>query len=207
MNSLKLIVANREAGKTTFLLNEFEKRLEEEKTIFVLDSATEHEDKSLIKKIEKKYNVITYNVTNPEEVILNSGFTTFLDNFENSFPTNKIKDAKNKIICFDLAHFLERAHEALEEENNLEKYNYLRNLYRFLSLQIIFVIILLNNYGIINNVSILMDEIELPIFDFEIIPKNNMEIIAAVHPENSFGTFYKRFKKINLKPFKKDVGK
>ena len=43
--------------------------------------------------------------------------------------------------------------------------------------------------------------------DFEIIPKNNMEIIAAVHPENSFGTFYKRFKKINLKPFKKDVGK
>lgn len=53
MNSLKLIVANREAGKTTFLLNEFEKRLERRKTIFVLDSATEHEDKSLIKKIEK----------------------------------------------------------------------------------------------------------------------------------------------------------
>ncbi|NLA33439.1 MAG: hypothetical protein GX861_01045 [Tenericutes bacterium] len=49
-----------------------------------------------------------------------------------------------------------------------------------------------------------MDEIEFPIVDYDIsIFQKNIDFIAAVHPENAFGTFYQSFDKIKFKTYQK----
>ena len=79
----KIIVEGRNVGKTTFLLSEIERKKSENYGIIVLDSATEHEDKSLIKKVEKMYDDVVVFIPNEvNDIILDKiSINEFVQNF------------------------------------------------------------------------------------------------------------------------------
>lgn len=56
MNKVYLVIGERNSGKTTFLHNIVDSYLKYGKKVLVIDSATEHESKSLIIKLKLKYN-------------------------------------------------------------------------------------------------------------------------------------------------------
>ncbi len=206
MKKNQLIVDSRETGKTTYLFNEIHRLVKEGNNIIILDSATEHQDKSLLKKVINYYNnAIIIDVKEEKSVALREvTVQDFIKNFTNYFPFNEIFSNKDKIICFDLSHFLEKGHAILDETKNIEKYNYYRNLYNLISQQIALSLILMEKLSIIRNSIVVMDEIEFPIVDYDIsIFQKNIDFIAAVHPENAFGTFYQSFDKIKFKTYQK----
>ncbi len=206
MKNNQLIVNGRETGKTIYLFNEIDRLVKEENNIFVLDSATEHLDKSLLKKVINHFdNVITFGINEEKLVVLKQMLIQdFITNFMNYFPFDEIVNNKGKIICFDLSYFLEKGHDIFDETKDIEKYNYYRNLYNLISQQIALSLILMERYGIIRNSIVVMDEIEFPIVDYDIsIFQGNLSFIASIHPENAFGTFYQSFDKIKFKSYQK----
>lgn len=206
MTSNQLIVDDRNTGKTTYLFSKVEELIREGATIFILDSATDHEDKSLLKKVYKKYqNSVIIDMKNSQEVVIDKiGFYDFVKNFMNYFPFKDVVTNKNKIICFDLSYFLEKGHDIYDETNSIEMYNYYRQIYNSLSQQIIVNLILMEKFGIISNSTVVMDEIEFPIVDYDIsLSQGDLSFLASVHPENSFGTFYQSFEKIEFISYEK----
>lgn len=201
----QLLVNKRETGKTTYLLLEVDRLLQEGCNIIILDSATEHENKSLLKKVMSKYEeAILLDVKDPSFITIQNGVENFVTNIKNEYPFSEIKQFKDKIICFDLSYFLEKGHEYLEEQNNKKLYKYYRNLYNNYAEQVITTLIILDYYNMITNTVVLMDEIELPIVDYDIsIFQRNLKFIAAIHPENDFGSFYKSFKRAPFKQYKR----
>lgn len=201
----RFVVDGRNVGKTTFLLSEIEKNMSENSRIIVLDSATEHEDKSLLKKVEKKYDdVVVFSPNDINDIVLNCiNIDEFIQNFSSYYPYDEIVKNKNKLICFDLSYFLEFAHTIYDETNNEELYKYYRSCYNFLSEQIVLVIILMKKYDIIDTNLVVMDELEFPITTYDISCfQENISFLASVHPENSFGSFYKSFEPADFKPYK-----
>ena len=170
MNNNQLIVESQETGKTTYLFNEIERLISEGFGIIILDSATEHEDKSLLKKVVQKYNnVSVIDMRDEKQIVLDEwNVNGFIDNFMKYFPFHDVLKNKNKIICFDLSYFLEKGHDVFDETNDKELYTYYRNLYNRLANQIVVTLILMEKYGIIKNRFIVMDEIEFPITDYDI---------------------------------------
>lgn len=209
MNKKLLIIAERNTGKTTYLYKKILKLYKEGKNIIVLDSATEHEEKSLLRKICNVCNdTVVINMCDYKNVIIDEiDIQSFKNNYVNYFPYSEIIYNKNKIICFDLSYFLEKGHDEYEKNNSIKSYNYYRKLYNCLSQQIIVMLILMDYNDNIENTVVVMDEIELPTVSYSIsLSQKNLSFIAAVHPENAFGTFYSCFKKMNFIPFKgKDV--
>lgn len=108
----KVIIEGREYGKTTYLFNELMKAKENGLGIYVLDSATEHADKSLIRKVEKTYeNVVTIDERDKNKIVLNDiEIEEFVDNYKEFFPFREIIDNRKNILCFDLSYFLEKGH-------------------------------------------------------------------------------------------------
>ena len=206
MNNNEIIVDKRNVGKTTFLYNEITKSYNKYNFI-VLDSATDHVDKSLLRKLVSTYNdaVVIY-TENPSQIILsNMKLEEYKKIYKNYFPFCEITANMNKVMCFDLSYFLEKAYEELENNNSIELYNYYRKKYNDLSQQIITCILLMNNEGLLNNIHVVMDEIELPIVDYNLSElQNNITFLASVHPENSFGTFYQNFSRARFKPYIKE---
>lgn len=201
----RFVVDGRNVGKTTFLLSEIEKNMSENSRIIVLDSATEHEDKSLLKKVEKKYDdVVVFSPNDINDIVLNHiNIDEFIQNFSSYYPYDEIVKNKNKLICFDLSYFLEFAHTIYDETNNEELYKYYRSCYNFLSEQIVLVIILMKKYDIIDTNLVVMDELEFPITTYDISCfQENISFLASVHPENSFGSFYKSFEPADFKSYK-----
>ena len=193
-----LIVDKRDVGKTTYLYNQVSKLINQDKQIFILDSATEHADKSLLKKVENNFsNTVTFYIDNKNDII---DYFCNIDDFKRkSFNSNlfrQIIDNLGNIICFDLSYFLECGYDYKEY------FKYYRNLYNLLSQQIVLLLILMDKYDIIHNSSVIMDEIEFPIsnIDFNSLQKN-IEFLASVHPENAFGTFYSSFDKLDSKVY------
>ena len=201
----QLVVNEREVGKTTYLLSEVDRLLQDGCNIVIMDSATEHEDKSLLKKVMKKYdNTIIFDVRDPSLITIQNGIENFISNIENEFPFSEVKKEKGKIICFDLSYFLERGYEFLEEQNNQELYDYYRKLYNDYAEQVMVTLIMMDSCGIISNTVVLMDEVEFPIVDYDICAyQRNLSFIGAVHSENGFGTFYRSFGKAPFKAFKR----
>lgn len=193
-----LIVDGREVGKTTYLYNQVLKLKNQGKQIFILDSATEHADKSLLRKVESNFsNSVTFCIDNKDDIIEN--FCNIDEFIRTSFNSNLFRQITNNlgnIICFDLSYFLERGYDYQEY------FQYYRNLYNLLSQQIVLLLILMDKYDIIHNSSVIMDEIEFPIsdIDFNSLQKN-IEFLASVHPENAFGTFYSSFDKLDSKVY------
>ena len=201
----KFVVDGRNVGKTTFLLSEIEKNMSKNSRIIVLDSATEHEDKSLLKKVEKKYDdAVVFSPNDINDIVLNRiNIDEFIQNFSSYYPYDEIVKNKNKLICFDLSYFLEFAHTIYDETNNEELYKYYRSCYNFLSEQIVLVIILMKKYDIIDTNLVVMDELEFPITTYDISCfQENISFLASVHPENSFGSFYKSFEPADFKTYK-----
>lgn len=202
----RIIIEPREYGKTTYLFNEFIKAEKNGKNLYIMDSATDHENKSLIRKIEGKYSdVITIDERDQEKVVLHKiGINKFIKDFQLFFPFPEIMENQGKILCFDLSYFLEKGHQSLEDNNDLDLYRYYRNIYNFLSEQIALSLILSESLEVINDAMVLTDEIEFPITDYNIQKyQKNIEFLSSVHPENSFGTFYNSFERIKIKQYKK----
>lgn len=206
MNNNQLIVNERETGKTTYLFNEIGRLISEGFGIVVLDSATEHEDKSLIKKIINKYDSsIIINMHDESQVVLeNINTKDFIDNFMDYFPFNDVVKNRDKIICFDLSYFLEKAYKVFDETNDKKSYYYYRRLYNMLAQQIALALILMEKHKIIEKKFVIMDEIEFPIINHDISKlQNNLDFIASVHFENAFGTFYESFDIMKFKVYSK----
>ena len=209
MKEKQLIVESQRTGKTTYLFNEFNRLISENAGIIILDSATEHPDKSLLQKVirENKDSVVI-DMRDEEEVILGKiSINEFILNFTDYFPYNDVIKNKNKIICFDLSFFLEKGHEIFETIGDIEQYIHYRTLYNNLAQQIVVTLILMEKYGIIKDKNIIMDEIEFPITNYDINNiSSHLKFLASVHPENAFGTFYEGFEKIKFKTYKKRKG-
>lgn len=206
MNNNQLIVNERETGKTTYLFNEIGRLISEGFGIVVLDSATEHEDKSLIKKIINKYDSsIIINMHDESQVVLeNINTKDFIDNFMDYFPFTDVVKNRDKIICFDLSYFLEKAYKVFDETNDKKSYYYYRRLYNMLAQQIALALILMEKHKIIEKKFVIMDEIEFPIINHDISKlQNNLDFIASVHFENAFGTFYESFDIMKFKVYSK----
>lgn len=206
MRNNQLIIENREAGKTTYLFDEINRSVSQGFGIILLDSVTQHEDKSLLKKVTKEYdNTVTIDVQNENKVVLGKmPVDDFIKNFMNHFPFSDVIKNKEKIICFDLSYFLEKGHAAFENYNDRDLYEYYRNLYNNLSLQIALSLILMEKYDIIKNKLIVMDEIEFPVTNYNISQlQQNLNFIASIHPENAFGTFYESFDRIEFQVYRK----
>ncbi len=206
MKNNQLLVESRNTGKTTYLFNEIGKLVSDGFGIIVLDSATEHEDKSLLKKVINNYtDSVIIDMRDEKQVVLgNITIKDFIKGFMNYFPFNDIVKNKDKIICFDLSFFLEKGHEVYEKTNDIKQYCHYRNLYNNLSQQIVLSLILMEKCSIIKNKIVVMDEIEFPVIDYNISNlQNNLKFLAAVHPENAFGTFYVIFDKIKFKIYQK----
>ena len=203
--SNKILIGDREIGKTTYLFNEI-KKLQDDNFI-ILDSATEHEDKSLLKMVVRDFSnskiIFTQNIN--DVVLNNMDINTFVKNYYNYFPYKDIVSNINCNLCFDLSYFLEKGHDIFDETSDLQLYKYYRNIYNLLAEQIIISIILCKRYGIIKSNKVFMDEIVLPITNYKLENlQGNIDFIAAVHPENAFGTFYKSFDTLNFKSYKRE---
>ncbi|MEG2601222.1 MAG: hypothetical protein RSA15_05870 [Bacilli bacterium] len=201
MQNNQLIVEKQETGKTTYLFNEIERLISEGFEIIILDSATEHGQKSLLRKVVATHNnSVVIDMRNKEQIVLgNININDFISNFMDNFPFNEVIKNKNKIICFDLSYFLEKGHDIFEETNDRQLYSYYRNLYNNLAQQITLTLILMEKYGIIKDRFIVMDEIEFPITNYDISElQSNINFLASVHPENAFGTFYESFDKFKF---------
>ena len=206
MQNNQIIVDGRNTGKTTYLLTEIDRLHQEGVNIIVMDSATEHEEKSLLKKTCNNINEsIVIDMQNPNSIVKDKvGIQHFVKNFMNYFPYAEVVKNRNKTICFDLSYFLEKAHDEYDRTNSIELYNYYRSLYNNLSQQIAVSLILMEKYGIINNIIVVMDEIEFPIVNYDIsLLQKDLSFIASVHPENSFGTLYTAFDKLKFIPYRK----
>ena len=196
MQNNQIIVDGRDTGKTTYLLTEINRLYQEGVNIVVMDSATEHEEKSLLKK--------TCNNINESVVIDKVGIQYFVENFMNYFPFAEVVKNRNKTICFDLSYFLEKGHDEYDRTNSIELYNYYRSLYNNLSQQIAVSLILMEKYGIINNTVVVMDEIEFPIVNYDIsLLQRDLSFIASVHPEHAFGPFYTAFDTLKFISYRK----
>ena len=147
----KVIIDEREVGKTTYLFNEIERLKNENQNIVVLDSATDHPTKSLLKKVISNYqNSIAIEFNKKENIFLNeNNYQEYINNFDKIFPYNEIANNKEKIICFDLSYFLEMGHDVYDESNDINLYNYYRKLYNYSALQVAFSLILMEKYDII----------------------------------------------------------
>lgn len=206
MQNNQIIIDGRDTGKTTYLLTEIDRLYQEGINIVVMDSATEHEEKSLLKKTcnnIKEYTVI--DMRDPKNIVIDKvGIQHFVKNFMNYFPFAEVVKNRDKTICFDLSYFLEKGHDEFDRTNSIELYNYYRSLYNNLSQQIAVSLILMEKYGIINNTIVVMDEIEFPIVNYDIsLLQKDLSFIASIHPENAFGTFYTTFDKLKFISYRK----
>lgn len=206
MQNNQIIIDGRDTGKTTYLLTEIDRLYQEGINIVIMDSATEHEEKSLLKKAcnnIKEYTVI--DMRDPKNIVIDKvGIQHFVKNFMNYFPFAEVVKNRDKTICFDLSYFLEKGHDEFDRTNSIELYNYYRSLYNNLSQQIAVSLILMEKYGIINNTVVVMDEIEFPMVNYDIsLLQKDLSFIASIHPENAFGTFYTSFDKLKFISYRK----
>lgn len=206
MQNNQIIIDGRDTGKTTYLLTEIDRLHQNGANIVIMDSATEHEEKSLLKKVCNSIKEsIVIDMRDPNNIVIDKvGIQHFVKKFMNYFPFAEVVKNGDKAICFDLSYFLEKGHDEYDRTNSIELYNYYRSLYNNLSQQIAVSLILMEKYGIINNTVVVMDEIEFPIVNYDIsLLQENLSFIASVHPENAFGTFYNSFDKIKFISYRK----
>ena len=88
MKNNKIIINGRETGKTTFLLSQIDEYIKQEKNIILLDSATDHEEKSLLRKVANKYsNSIVIDAKETSKIVLSyENIYWFIKRFKNYFP-------------------------------------------------------------------------------------------------------------------------
>lgn len=182
------IIGNRESGKTTLLEKIIEFYTNNNYSIILFDSATDHKTKSLLVKISKKFSCKNIFLS-PEKIDI-----VFSNINKHSYPFKELKKTTGLLYLFDVSKYLE---EGFETEN-LSKRKKIRNLYKQLVFQILFVF-----FPLIKNDKyvIIMDEIELN-KNMQGIIKNynskNIFFVAALHEEKNLNNSYHLFEKIYL---------
>ena len=132
----KIIIGKREIGKTTYLLNYANRQIERGNSVAIMDSATEHTNKSLLVKIMKENS--NCHLICPKDMKDVVGF--FSDNYYQDCVNSKLfkEMAKycDKTLCIDLSYFLELGYEYLEKHNSKEMFALNRKVYNELSQQV-----------------------------------------------------------------------
>ncbi|EDN67930.1 hypothetical protein BGP_3213 [Beggiatoa sp. PS] len=201
-----MIIGARNTGKTTLLEKLVDAYYYIGTKVIILDSATEHVEKSLIKRLEKKYHIIEIgspsedNIYSEQDIVdVISAGTESIKHFAASlFPVDILTKTKyEKIIAFDVSYYLE---EGYKTTSKIEK-NRLRFLYKTLSSQILLGIIYSKTY-IPLNLAVVMDEIELSIASTVALKMlshiDYIYITDAVHSKESIKDVYERFNVITL---------
>lgn len=147
MNKVYLVIGERNSGKTTFLHNIVDSYLKYGKKVLVIDSATEHESKSLIIKLKLKYNC-NISKENVESKVV------FPNYYIGQYPEDIFLNEDNRLFLFDTSYFLERGYEY----QDILCRDKLRVLYKKLSMQII---------------SVMKDKVDVIVLDeIEMIPES-----------------------------------
>lgn len=203
----KIIIGKREIGKTTYLLNYANNKILKGQNVAILDSATEHENKSLIKKFikdNKDYHIIC---VNDKKDVVSSDEEDYYNKCINSNLFKEMANNFDKTICVDLSYFLELAYVYKEVYNSDEYYHINREIYKNLCQQSATCLMALVNENYISKLNVLTDEIEFPISLLDIScyqDKNKIKFLSAVHQEDSKGTFYKSFKPAKFIPYSRE---
>jgi GTPase SAR1 family protein len=184
------IIGKRNSGKTTILKKLIEYFHKENYVILLFDSATEHEDKSILIDTIKKYPD-TLVVLSPEEDQIQFGNVSI-----DSYPHKIIaKNPNRAIYAFDVSKFLEKGYETdvLDIRESIRAY-YKQLVVQELTIMIPFV------YNTKKCV-VIMDEIEFNSDMPLMVNRCNiagMPIINAVHDIKSLGLATSFFEIINL---------
>ena len=113
----KIIIGKRNIGKTTFLIDKIEECINNGKKVALLDSATEHKEKSLIHKFMKSHkNYFLLMPKDIKEIVLENDSENYYQACKNSSIYNKIFENIDKTLCVDLSYFLERGHEYFDDK-------------------------------------------------------------------------------------------
>ena len=169
-----VVVGRRNSGKSTFLFEKFFEHYSNGDRILVIDSATEHTDKSLLRKIYSYYENEALWISSCEKSEI-----TFPNCSKNDYPTMFVYDKINRYSIFlaDVSKYLESGYDyPLGEERQKE-----RSFYQKLSMQII--------QQLFDKIDvIIMDEIELlpnARFVFEMALSRGIIIYDALHEDSS----------------------
>ena len=168
-NPLNVIIGDRDTGKSTYLFQEYKKALEKGKKILVIDSATEHVEKSLLIKIQsttKEY--LNISQCEKEDILF-----PFIK--EKMYPSH-LAGLDSKVILCDASYYLEKGYDYPAGEQR----ELCRRIYKRYAMQV---------------VSVFLDVVDVIIFDeIELIPESkdllerikaeNKELYMALHKED-----------------------
>jgi len=182
------IIGERESGKTTILKKLIKYCNENDYTILLFDSATNHAKKSILINTRLKYkNNLVVSSPSKEEI-----------SFEivsiNLFPYFIVKKTNYDIYSFDVSKYLKKANDT----ENLEEKNSLRLYYKQLVFQeLIVMLFALSSKKLI----VIMDEIDfIPDMQSIILRCNilNVRVIAAMNSLQSLSTSKYLFRILSL---------
>ena len=191
----KVIIGTRNIGKTTFLMNKINKAVEMGRNFAILDSATDHRDKSLIFKFIKEHdNFHIISPTNVNDIVVPTDKNNYYSSCLESELFKEMLKNKNKVICVDLAYFLEKGYE-YKDRSDFAMAKKCRLLYNYLSQQASVCLMALVNENVLPNLIVFSDEIEFPKCEFNIceFQSDKVKFLSSVHPEDATGTFYESF--------------
>ena len=164
-------LGNRNTGKTTRLWNVYKRALHEEKTILIIDSATEHIDKSIFIKAQQEAitDIVKIYSCKEEKIIFPYTIGAF-------YPSGLFNRQLGHVCICDASYYLEKGYDfpagKLREQQRL--------LYKKFSMQVIEAF--LSETDII-----IMDEIELipeSRRTIERIYDNEIELYMSLHEED-----------------------
>ncbi|MBR6253092.1 MAG: hypothetical protein IKR04_04555 [Clostridia bacterium] len=186
------IIGARDSGKTTILQNVFNLAYDQGYTIVIIDSCTDHPNKSLLVRTHQAFEDSVH-ITSPEKSrILQSYFIPFKTDF---YPCEMIAMNLNKrIFLFDVSKYLEEGYDT----EDLKKREEIRMYYKRLARQILYAV---QKMLMTKKVIILMDEIELIPSMFNVLvdlKDSSTSIVMTLHSSVSLKFFGTLFKEVRL---------
>lgn len=178
-SSFVAVIGDRNKGKTTYLWNKYISAKQVGKRILVIDSATEHVDKSLLVKIKN---------TDKDSILIpqcDEKLIVYPNVNENSYPCGSILLGKRLYLC-DSSYYLEKGYDYPEGKKRED----CRKLYKYYSMQV--AILLMNEIDVF-----ILDEIELmPEFREVIcnIQNKKKELYMALHKVDGLAGMGELFK-------------
>lgn len=178
------LVNNRNKGKTSTLKKYLAMYYNAGYSVLVIDSATEHADKSLAKYMETQLDDVLV-IHSPEQVQIRRSNLLLADSLDirEIYPFEILKQNEKSLIAVDVARYLE---EGYETEDPTERAR-LRQYYKEFALQVLYVAEHLFSNA---RMAVIMDEIEL-LSEMEwMVRRLNSKgifIINALHNKDSLG--------------------
>lgn len=182
------IIGERETGKTTILKRIIKHCYNENYTILIFDSATDHENKSILIDTLSNYKDSSF-ITSPKksEILFSNISLT-------SFPYKNLITSNKNLYLFDVSKYLEEGYET----KDLLKRNEIREYYKQLVVQILTVFLPMLKE---NKYIIIMDEIEFN-NNMRILVEqynsHNVNFVSCLHKESSLLSSADLFNKLYL---------